>query len=158
MIFVSKKRLHVLFEASALLKAIGSIAEIILGILFFLLSPQIVNRVIFFIFGDELTEVPRDPIWVFLLHGFNGFSASAQHFWGITFIAHGIAILCLVIGLVKKKFWIYPAAAVAFGCFVIYQIYHIVYAPSLILSFLTAFDVLFTWLIVQEYQYQKSAI
>lgn len=156
--FIAERKLHILFEASAFLKAVVSAAEIILGILFFSLSSQTVNQVIFFIFGDELTEVPRDPIWVFLLHGFNGLSASAQHFWGFIFIAHGIAILCLVIGLVSRKLWIYPAAAITFGCFVVYQIYHVIYAPSLILLLLTTFDILFMLLIVQEYRYQQGTI
>lgn len=155
---ISKKRLHVLFEAGAFLKAIGSMAEIVLGVLFLSLSSQTVNKVIFFIFGDELTEQPRDPIWVFLLHGFNGISASVQHFWAFIFIAHGVVIMLLILGLIKKKLWIYPSAAVAFSCLLIYQIFHIIYAPSLLLALLSVFDAIFIWLIIQEYEYQKFSM
>lgn len=149
------KRLHLLFQAGALIKAIGSVVEIILGILFLSLSSQTVNGIIFFIFGDELTEQPRDPIWIFLLHGWDGVSTSVQHFWAGIFIAHGLAVMFLVIGLLIKKLWVYPTAVTIFCVLVIYQIYHISYVPSLILSLLTAFDILFIGLIVQEYRYQK---
>lgn len=150
------KKLHILFEASAFIKATASTIEIILGVLFLTLSSQTVNRVIFFIFRDELTEQPRDPIWNFLLHGFNGLSTSVQHFWALIFIAHGVVIIFLVVGLVKDKLWIYPSAAVIFICMATYQIFHIIYAPSLILSLLTAFDVLFISLIFQEYRYRTN--
>ena len=152
---ISKERLHILFEASALLKGIAAVSEIILGILFITLSSQTVNKVIFFIFGDELTEQPRDPIWNFLLHGFNGVTADIQHFWAFLFIAHGIVVMFLITGLIKKKFWIYPIAAIIFSCLLIYQIIHIIFAPSLLLTVLSAFDTLFIWLIVQESRYQK---
>jgi uncharacterized membrane protein len=155
---LSKKRLHIFFEAGIFIKAITSTVEIVLGILFLSLSTQTVNRVISFIFGDELTEQPRDPIWSFFLHNFSVVTVSIQHFWAIIFIAHGVAILFLIMGLVKKALWIYPTAAIIFTCLVVYQIYHIIFAPSALLSLLTAFDVLFIWLVIQEYQYQKYEI
>jgi uncharacterized membrane protein len=151
-----RQRLHVLFEAGVLIKAIDSVAEISLGILFLILSPQAVNRIVFFLFGDELTEQPRDALWNFLLHNFSGISAGTQHFWAVIFLAHGLAKILLVAGLVKKRLWIYPLAAATFGCFVIYQAYHLIYAPSLLLEVLTSLDVLFVFLIVREYDYQRE--
>ena len=150
-----RERLHILFEASAFIKAASSTAEIILGILFFTLNPQVVNKILFFILGDELTEQPRDPIWNFLFHGFTGLSAGSQHFWAVIFITHGVAIMLLVIGLIEKRLWIYPSAAIIFGCFAIYQICHIIYSPSIILSLFEVFDILFIWLITWEYHYQR---
>lgn len=155
---ISKKRLHILFEAGAVIKAIASLTEITLGILFLTLSSATVNSIIFFITGDELTEVPRDPIWNFLFYGFNGLSTGAQHFWAFIFIAHGLVVMLLVIGLVKEKLSIYPFAAVLFGCLLAYQIFHIAYTHSLLLSLLSIFDALFIWLIIQEYQYQRRVV
>ncbi len=151
-----RQKLHILFEAGMLIKAIDSIAEVSLGILFLSLSPETVNKIIFFMFGNELTEQPRDALWNFLLHDFNGLSASTQSFWAIVFLAHGLAKILLVAGLAKKKLWVYPTAAIIFGCFVAYQAYHLIHAPSLLLEILTAFDVLFIFLIVQEYNYQRE--
>ncbi len=154
---MNKEKLHRFFEAGVIVKAIDSIIEITLGILFFVLSSQTVNRVIFYIFGDELAEQPRDMIWNILLHNFNGLSAGSQQFWAIVFVAHGIAKIILLIGLVKRKLWIYLFSAVAFGAFVIYQTYHIIfYAPSIILALLTGIDAAFTVLIVFEYRYQRG--
>ena len=151
-----KKKLHILFEAGALLKAVTSVTEIVLGILFLTLSSQTVNKIIYFVTGDELTEQPRDPIWNFFFHGFNGLSTDVQHFWAIIFIAHGLVVMLLVIGLVKEKLSIYPFAAILFACLLLYQIIHIIYVHSLLLSLLSIFDTLFIWLIIQEYQYQKN--
>jgi uncharacterized membrane protein len=153
---ISKQKLHILFEASALFKAITSTTEIILGIFFLVLSPQTVNGLIYLMTGDELTEQPRDPFWNFFFHGFNGVTADVQHFWALLFIAHGVVVMFLVVGLIKKTIWIYPAAAIIFACLLIYQTIHIIVAPSLLLTLLSAFDALFIWLIVQEYQYQKK--
>jgi uncharacterized membrane protein len=154
---MNKEKLHKFFEAGVIVKAIDSIGEITLGVLFFVLSSQTVNQIIFFIFGDELTEQPRDWIWNILLHNFNGLSASSQQFWAIIFVAHGLAKIILLIGLIKKKLWIYLFSAFAFGSFVIYQTYHIIfYAPSIIIALLTAIDAIFTVLLVFEYRYQKE--
>jgi uncharacterized membrane protein len=154
---ISKEKLHKFFEAGVIVKGIDSVAEITLGILFFALSSGTVNKVISFIFGDELTEQPRDLIWQILLHNFNGLSASSQFFWAIIFVAHGIAKIILLVGLIKKRLWIYLFSVVVFSSFVIYQAYHIIFSsPSIVLGLLTVIDAAFTVLIVFEYRYQRS--
>ena len=154
-----KEKLHTFFEAGVIVKAIDSIGEITLGILFFTVSSQTVNGVISFIFGDELTEQPRDLIWRILLHNFNGISPSSQSFWAILFVTHGVIKIILLFGLIKKKLWIYLFAAFAFGGFVVYQTFHIIFSSSsLVLALLTLVDAAFTVLIIYEYQYQRNKL
>src|SRR5579864_3471116 len=102
---LSRKELHDFFEVGMVIKATDSIAELTLGVLFLTLSSQAVNNAIFFIFGDDLTAQPRDVIWNFLCHGFNGLSTGVQSFWAIIFLLHGTAKILLVAGLLTKKLW-----------------------------------------------------
>lgn len=151
-----KYKLHWLFEAGAVIKALDGVTEFALGLFFFFATAQTVNGVIFALTGDELTEQPRDQITQFLFHSWSGFSASSQEFWAIIFVGNGIIKLLLVLALFKERYSAYPYIAAGFSALAAYQIYHIVGSPSLILSLLTVFDVLFILLIVLEYRFQRA--
>jgi uncharacterized membrane protein len=151
----SEQNLHTLFNAGIIIKAIDSIGEITLGILFTFLSAPTINHIILTLFSDELTEQPRDSIWNFLFHGWTGVSGGSQYFLAFLFLGHGAVKLLLVAGLVKDKLWVYPTAAIAFASFAAYQTYHIIISPSPLLSVLTILDVIFVALILIEYRYQK---
>ena len=152
----SRKTFHTIFEAGVLIKAIDSVAEMALGAFFYFLSPRLINNIIFSLSGDELTEKQRDPIWNFFFHHFASVTANTLNFWAFLLIGHGILKLLLVAGLLKNKLWIYPASAIAFSFFALYQAYTLIYAPSALLTVLTLFDVIFIALILHEYSYQKN--
>lgn len=152
-----KHGLHWLFEAGTLIKALDGIAEFALGLFFFFASAQAVNGLIFSLTGDELTEQPRDFFVQFLFHSWSGFSASTQEFWAIIFVGNGIIKLLLVLALFKEKYNAYPYIAAAFAALAAYQIYHIIGSPSLILSLITLFDILFILLVIQEYRYRRGS-
>lgn len=152
-----EKYFRALFNAGIFVKAIDSVGEITLG-LFLAFNPQAINNFVIGLFGDELMEQPRDGIWGFLLHGWNGFSVADQHLWAFIFLAHGITKVFLVIGLMNNKLWTYPVAAFAFASFALYQIYHIINSPSLVLELLTLLDIFFVFLIIHEYRYRKRII
>jgi uncharacterized membrane protein len=154
----SRKAFHVIFEAGAIVKAIDSVFESAAGILLWFLDPQTVNRVIFFLSGDELTERQRDPLWKFFFRDFSGITANIQHFWAFLLVGHGILKLFLVGGLLKGKIWIYPVSGIAFACFALYQTYHLLYDPSAWLTILTLFDIAFIALIAHEYSYQRKKL
>jgi len=154
----SEKNLHALFEAGVFLKTCDSVVETTLGLIFYFLSTPTVNRVIFALFGDELTEQPRDFLWNLLLHNFQGLSGSIQSLWAFLFVGHGILKLLLVAGMFKKKLWVYPIAAGVFLFFILYQIYHIFFSPSVILGLLTTYDIIFTLLILHEYRFQRRKL
>jgi uncharacterized membrane protein len=149
----SKENIHKFFEAGLIIKSIDCVGEVTLGVLFLVLSPDTVNRIIFFMTRDELTEKPRDFIWNILLHNFNGLTPGSQSFWAVVFLANGLAKVLLVIGLATKRLWIYPVAAVVFGIFVLYQTYHLIFiGPSVLLGTFTLIDAAFTVLIICEYR------
>jgi uncharacterized membrane protein len=150
-----QQKFHWLFEAGAVLKALDGTAEFVLGLFFFFASAQAVNGLIFSLTGDELTEQPRDWFIQLIFHSWSGFSASAQTFWAIIFVGNGIIKLLLVLALFKEKFNTYPYIAAAFALLAGYQIYHIIGSPSLILSLITIFDIIFIVLIIQEYHFRR---
>ncbi|MDE1970255.1 MAG: DUF2127 domain-containing protein [Patescibacteria group bacterium] len=155
MLSVVRKHIHSLFEAGAFIKALGAITDIVLGILFLTLGRQTVRNVIAFIFGDELTEHAKDPFWSSFIHGFSGITVSVQHLWATIFIVYGTITLIFVAGLILEKFWIFPIAITALMGLVFYQIFHIFYTHSILLTLSTLYDIVFIWLVFQEYYLQK---
>lgn len=151
-----KYDLHWLFEAGAILKAIDGITEFALGLFFFFAAAPMVNGLIISLTGDELTEQPRDWLVQLLFHGWSGFSVSAQEFWAVIFIGNGIIKSLLVLALFKEKFNAYPSIIAAFAALAGYQVYHLIGSPSIILSAITVFDIIFILLVVQEYRFQRA--
>jgi uncharacterized membrane protein len=82
---------------------------------------------------------------------------STQHFGGIYLLGHGILKASLVIGLLRKVLWVYPAAALVLALFVVYQTYRISMHHSLMLSALTVFDLGILLLIWWEYRRLQNA-
>lgn len=148
--------IHKFFEVGLLIKTLDSIAEVILGILFYILSPLAVNNLINAVLGNELMEQPRDWLFNAFFHGWHGLPPETQYLWAFIFLSHGLVKLFLVIGLYKEKLWVFPIAGVAFGLFAVYQIYHILLVFSTILVTLTILDFIFIYLIVGEYRFQKQ--
>ena len=103
-------------------------------------------------FVDELIEAPRDPFWHFVTQSLHGFSSTPQAVWAFIFLSHGIVKTLLAIGLLKNIRWIYPASAIVFALFVIYQCYQYIYAPSFLLIAITVFDIVLIGLILHEYR------
>ena len=138
-----------------LIKGLDSFFEVALGFLFLLVNPVKLNNALLVLFRDELTEQPRDAFLHFIFQGPVGISPNGQFFWAFVFLAHGFLKMLLVVGLYKKQRWVYPVAGAVFSCFIVYQAWHLFYFPSLFLELLTAFDIVFVFLIAQEYRYQR---
>ena len=149
---ISEKTYRVFFWIGISTKGAIGVAELILGIVFYYFSYAQLANVAFFLTGDELTESSRDAVWRFAAHAMNGFSGTSQAVWAFIFLSHGIIKIALAVGLIKKIRWTYPAAAMIFSLFVVYQCYQYSFAPSFLLAAITVFDVAVIWLIVHEYK------
>lgn len=163
---LTEKNYHRFFEFGVIVKLAISIGETLLGILLYFVSTETINNIIYYFLGSELREVPRDRIWAFLLRGLEGFSgpasqgfigAGAQSFWAFIFLTHGLAKLFLAVGLLKNKLWAYPASAVVFTLFVIYQTFTLARGYDLFLLILTLFDVALIGLILHEYRHKRRS-
>lgn len=143
---------HEIFKISILFKGIYSFLELLAGvILLFVTSPRI-YLFIHNLFRNELLEDARDFTANFVLHLVQNLSPQMKLFISIYLIIHGAIKLILIIGLWKRKRIFYPLAIGIFGLFVIFQIYKYLVHPSLILLFLTDFDMLIIILTLIEWR------
>jgi uncharacterized membrane protein len=141
-----------LFRTGIVLKGILSATEIVAGIFVLFFEPSIVGNAIITASQKELIEEPGNFIAAHALTLAQQFSLTPQLFLAIYLLSRGIIKFALVIALLKKQLWAYPASLVVLGLFMIYQIYEIVIGHSVLLIALTLFDIIIMWLIWHEYR------
>jgi len=155
---ISQKTYHALFFWGIFGKALISVGEILFGLVFALFNYDTLYRVAFMVFGGELTENPRDFIWEYIARGFQGFSATPRLVWAFIFLSHGIVKIFLLTGLWRNKSWAYPASIIAFSFFIIYQLYQMIFTPSILLAFITILDAIVVLLVIREYRHKKDIV
>jgi uncharacterized membrane protein len=154
--FFSEKTYHYFFKGGVIIKALISLGEIIFGFVLYFLNQTVINTAINFFTGGELQETPRDFLWNLIFHILKDFSATPQLVWAFIFLSHGIVKIFLIGGLLREKLWAYPASAVIFAAFVIYQIYQLSISFSVFLWFITIFDIALIGLILREYKNKRN--
>jgi len=150
-----EKTYHSLFEIGILLKALISALELIAGLTFAFISYDSLRQMAFTVFGGELMESPRDFVWDYLARAAHSFSGTPQAVWAFIFLSHGIVKILLITALWKDKLWAYPASAVVFTLFVVYQLYQLTFTPSIFLWLITILDIAVIALILHEYKHKR---
>jgi uncharacterized membrane protein len=150
--------LHQSFRFTLALKGLHALLETILGIAILKVNPQAMNRIVMTILHPELSEDPGDYIATHLLRASQQFAAGGKHFASWYLVSHGLVKIVLVVALFRNKLWAYPTMIVTLSVFVFYQSYRFVLTHSLVMIFLTLFDIVvivLTWL---EYTKQRSPV
>jgi len=140
---------HVAFEIGIFLKALNGAAEIVLGVLLYLVPSSAVSHTLARATQHELSEDPSDFIATHLLRLSKQFSASTQLFAAAYLLIHGVVKIGLVWALYRKKLWAYPAAIAIFAAFAVYQMYRYFVSASLAMIALTVLDagiIVLTWI------------
>jgi len=151
-----EKDYHELFRISILVKAADGLIEACGGIFLYFVGYNAINGVLFSAFHEEIAESPRDAFWQFMINEWHAISLSGHSFWGLLFFAHGATKVLLSIALLKNKLWAYPAAAIVFTLFVMFEVYSLAGRPSLFLWLITIFDAIVVGLILHEYSHIKK--
>ena len=154
---MKERNIHLLFEASLILKAIFAALEIIGGVVAYFVSQQAIVSLVTLITADELAEDPRDHIANYLLHSAQTISVSAEHFAALYLLGHGVLKLWVIAGLLREKFWYYPAALVVFGLFIVYQLYRFSFTHSVWLLLITLLDLVVMYLTWHEWCYTRNS-
>ncbi len=144
----SEKMVHVLFDISVISKGVDGALEIVGGALLYCVSPAHLHSLVRMLTQHELSEDPHDLLAGYLRQAATHLSADAQLFAGVYLLWHGMVKVGLVIALLQQRFWAYPAALVAFGLFLIYQLYRYAQTRStwlLLLSVVDVFVIVITW-------------
>ncbi len=156
MIF-KQKYWHELFEAGVLLKALNSVWETATGLLLLFSMQPIVHNVFLFLSREEYLGTTRDDaLFRMVAEQFNHLSVSTRHFAGYYLLFHGLLNMFLAYNLYKNRLWAYPFAMGAVGLFLVYQLYRLVHTHSLVLFFITLFDIAFIVLTWHEYKFQRN--
>jgi uncharacterized membrane protein len=149
-----RRILHRFFELGIVIKGVDGTLELVCGLLLVFLSPDAINRVVFFFVEGELKEDPTDFVANLLVHTTR--SAIEVRVPASAFlIVHGIVKLVLVGGLATNRLWSYPAAILVFAGFTIYQLYQLTQQYSLFLEIVTVLDVIVILLVIAEYRHMR---
>ncbi|PYO39981.1 MAG: DUF2127 domain-containing protein [Gemmatimonadetes bacterium] len=154
---IPERTLHRLFDLGVLIKGIDGALELAGGVLLLLVKPLTLNAMIVFLTAHEISEDPADLVANLLRNSVRHLSLNTTLFAGVYLLAHGLAKLLLVVGLLRGRRWAYPAALWFLAAFVLYQCYRILLTQSLPLAALTAFDIVVMSLIWREYRFRKQA-
>ena len=152
---MNEKRIHQIFEISILLKGAHALIEFAGGLALAFIDTNWIKSTVNAVTQDELVEDPHDFLATHLMDFAQGFTVSAEHFYALYLVTHGLVKLTLVAGLLRNKLWAYPAAFVAVALFIVYQVYRYSYTQSIGLIVLTVFDLFFLWLIWHEYRLRR---
>src|SRR5256886_3043434 len=140
---------HAAFEIGIFLKGLNGAAEIVGGVLFYLVPASAVSHALARATQHELSEDPSDVIASHLLRLSKQFSASTQLFAAAYLLIHGVVKVALVWALYRSKLWAYPAAIAIFAAFGVYQMYRYQVSPSFAMVALTVLDaviIVLTWI------------
>lgn len=152
----SEKGIHLVFEVSLWLKGVFAVAEILAGIAAYLVPRQFLVGLVLWVTKDEFAEDPHDLIANFLLHSVQNISIGTQEFAAVYLVGHGVIKLWLIIGLMRKRLWYYPASIVVFGLFIVYQLYRHTFTHSVWLLLITVLDIIVIGLTWHEYRYLRA--
>ncbi len=153
---LKRKYVDIAFKVGVVLKILNSIVEIVGSFLILIVTQAEVVHLVGLLTQEELSEDPKDFLANYLVKSAEHFSISAQTFASLYLLSHGIIKFFLMIGLLKKKLWVYPVTLIFFFFFIIYQFYRYTITYSPILIFLSVFDFIVMWLVWREYRYLKS--
>jgi uncharacterized membrane protein len=103
----------------------------------------------------ELSEDRKD----FLAHRLLRLTADLHHtrtFGAVYLLSHGLVKVILVVALLRRQRWAYPAMLAFLIAFIAYQCYRTTFAPSVGLALLTVFDVFVVWIVWAEYRVEQG--
>lgn len=149
---MNEHRIRRVFLVSVLLKGAHAVIECVGGVALSLVSTATIANLVNAITQEELLEDPNDFIATHLLALAQGFSVETKNFYAFYLLSHGAVKLLLVIGLLRRKLWSYPASLIVFGLFIVYQLYRYSYTHGVGLIVLSVFDIVVMGLIWHEYR------
>lgn len=146
------KTIRLLFKVAVVGKAVDGVFEVIGGVMLFFVTPDQINWLLRILTQHELSEDPHDLLAGFVLHSEHHLSSNTKVFAAFFLLWHGVVKIGLVAGLLGRRLWAYPTAIIAFGVFLLYQLYRYSHTGSIWLLVLSILDVVLIGLTVAEYR------
>ncbi len=157
MIWLKKEsNIRKIFRIGIVLKFVVAGLQLIGGVDLFVLSQNVITKLVILLTQEELTEDSRDYIASQLLQFGTHLSLSTKTIIAIYLLIHGVVKLYLLYGLWKDKLSAYPASASVFSVFLLYQLYRYQFSHSIWLLILSLIDIVYIYLILHEYKILKK--
>lgn len=154
--YISEKTYRLFFRWAIILKGLFALGEVALGCIFLFVSNAALYGAMVGITGDELiAQHSHGLLWGLVTRGLQGFFTTPHAVWAFIFISHGTVKLVLIVALLLEKKWAYPWGAGIFSLFIVYQLWQMLFTPSLTLLFVTFLDALVVALILHEWRWRK---
>jgi uncharacterized membrane protein len=131
--------------------------EIVGGVLFLIVPPSALGRVVLALTQHELSEDPRDVV-ARLLREIAEHLGGARFFGAVYLLSHGVSKIVVVVEIFRGRLWAYPAMLVLLAAFIVYQSYRLVHAFTMGMLALTVFDMIVVWLTWREYGRQRERL
>jgi uncharacterized membrane protein len=151
-----QENIHRLFEIGVSLKGLHAVVELILGAVILTANPIAVSNLFVRLALEQQSRGSAAFIVGFLLDLARIVEHGGQHFAGIYLVVAGLINMTLVIGLLTRALWSYPAALGALALFMAYQLFRYSHTHAVTLIVLFLFDAVVWFLIWQEYRFLRS--
>ena len=145
------------FGVALILKGADAVLEIVGGVLFLLVPPSKLGRIVVALTQHELSEDPGDLVVRLLQQAAQHFGRS-RIFGAVYLLSHGVSKIVLVVGIFRGHLWAYPAMLVLLGAFIVYQSYRLARTFTFGMLGLTVFDIIVVWLTWREYRRQRERL
>ncbi len=152
------RRLDDTFKVTVVLKGVDGALEVAGAAILMFVQPSTINAFVHWLTQHELAQDPHDFIATHLVNSAGDLTHGGTAFAAAYLLIHGIAKIVLVVALLRRKLWAYPAMMVLLGAFVTYQLYRLSYSFSIGLTLLTVFDALVVWLTWREYSTLRKRV
>ena len=146
------------FYIGLIVKGVYAVLEFFAGLFLFIISPDKLGNWVIGMALKELAEDRGGTIAHVLLSSAQQLQNSPRWFIAFYLASHALVKIVIIIGLLKKILWFYPAALVVFTAFGVYQIQRYTHTHSPVLLWFTVLDAVIIWLTWHEYKFYKSQI
>jgi uncharacterized membrane protein len=141
-------RAHQLFLISVTLKGLHALLEVVGGVALYLFSTDTIVRWLYSR-SDESNDL--------LARFARTFTGAEHHFYAFYLVSHGVVNLAIVIALLSRKLWAYPATFAVLALFIAYQLYRYTFTHDIGLIAITLLDLVVMALAWNEYRLMKRS-
>lgn len=153
---VKKSFFHNSFEVGIFIKGLEGILDILIGFILLYINPERLYRIVDFLTNHEMSEDPNDVITNFIIRLSHEFSVNLQNFLVFYLILLGTSKIILVIFLRQERSWAYPFTVLYLSVFIFIQMHRYIHTHSVLLIFLTLFDIFMIFMTIIEYRKIKK--
>ena len=144
--------LHRTYGLSLFLKGLLGLSQLASGLALVLTPAGALSGLADVLIRAELAEDPSDPLALWAANALAATPLGEGAFYAVYLCIHGVLNLGLVLALLARFHWAFPASIMALIGFVAYQGYKYSVGGGAMMIVLSVFDIFVIWLIWREYR------